>query len=618
MKDATDLVVWWLSSGANIELIDLVESKTRVLKGIGDEVFDVRSRNELEGVRVKQKKVVIDPQPWARRFLRAEREKGIWWTCVVRRSGKRSVGMFAFYVEPWVSGDEVDELVPRGVWQLDRDGELEARVRRELEKLDAGLARNAQVSEVIAALEVEAYDRKAARALGYDVELGGDEDPEWIKVGREWLNLENGMFNWKTGELREWRREDWSKVRIPCRWPLTEEETREWVELVSGEVSGEVSGRSGEVWVRSQEWVERKLREAGFGEWLDRLEQWVPDEKSRWFLQEYFGYCLIPEAASRTVVFLYGVGSNGKSRVTEALKSLVGGRNCLEQPLESLVEGRFARVGLDGKLVNLCGEIEGRLLRGTAVVKEIVGGGNVTAEVKFGPAVSFRSTVRLVFATNNLPRVEDLSEGWFSRVRIVEFPRKFEANPGFQLWFDDWVRERRDWLLLWAVEGLRRYKIRGVFTESEKMRSAVEEYRGRADTVTWFVQEVLEKKEERGAYLPVRVVWELFKAVCKSANRQPCSEPEFKRRLKELGVKIEPRRVRFSGEDPRKNTPCLIGYGVNEVYHDVYDDVVREMAAEIQARLWRKASQRGAGFVVEEGETESGGVVVPLPARGEE
>jgi len=588
MKDATDLVLWWQEAGADIDLVDFVERSIRKLEGIGGPGTD---SEELEGVRIRKKKITIDPQPWARRFLRGESEKGVRWICVTKRAGRRGVGVFVYYVEPWVSVEEVDAEVARGVWLLDREGELDRRVRRELEKLDPSLARNAQVNEVISALENEAYDRKVVRALGYGEGCGsGGADPEWIVVGREWLNLENGMFNWRTGEMREWNWEDWSKVRIPCVWPLTEEETSEWLELVEdvndGSDCDDDSDGDREVWKKSQGWVEEKLREKGFGEWLERLGMWVPDEESRWFLQEYFGYCLIPEAASRTVVFLYGVGGNGKSRVTEALKSLVGVGNCLEQPLEAIVEGRFARVGLDGKLVNLCGEIEGRLLKGTSIVKEIVGGGSVTAEVKFGPAVSFRSTVRLIFATNTLPRTEDISEGWFGRVKIVGFPNKFKANPGFQLKFDQWVRENRDWLFLWAVEGLRRYKMRGRFTESEAMERAAGEYRGRADTVAWFVDEVLEKSLERGSFIPMKVMWELFKEVCDDARRRACSRPEFVRRLGELGFKVGPRVCEVEGV--RKNTRCCLGVTVKEEYREVYEDVMNDLKIERAVRRTRK------------------------------
>jgi len=356
MKDATDLVLWFQESGADIDLIDMTERSVRHLEGIGS----VSTDENLEGIRVGRKKITIDPGPWARRFLRSESEKGIRWLCITKRSGRKGTGVFVYYVEPWVSVEEVDAEVSRGVWMLDREGELDRRVRRELEKLDPSLVRNAQVNEVISALENEAFDRKAVKALGYGESSGSD--PEWIVTGREWLNLENGMFNWRTGAMREWSWEDWSKVRIPCNWLLTEEETREWLELVEDvneesvdEESVDEGSVDESVWRRSQEWVEGKLRSEGFGEWLEKLEMWIPDEESRWFLQEYFGYCLIPEAASRTVVFLYGVGGNGKSRVTEALKSLVGVENCLEQPLEAIVEGRFARVGLDGKDISCQG-----------------------------------------------------------------------------------------------------------------------------------------------------------------------------------------------------------------------------------------------------------------------
>jgi len=608
VKDATDIVAQWKTRGITDSLTTLIRSNlTKPTTGIDS--FEGTEGKRSIGIRVRgqsREAITIEPSPFARKFLADEREKGIHWKCVIRGASRGTRGIFVWYLEENTSPDEVEIMVPRGVWLPVHIGDLEYRIRRTLEHIDPALTVSSKVNEIIDALEIEAFDRYAARALGYreQGEAETADDPQWILTGRDLLNLENGMFDWRAGLIKPWSKDYWSKVRIPCKWPLTEAETQEWVGLVKeaerlkpkGPDDTDYQQEMKLVLKKSQQWVEQKLREKGFGKWLDHMSQWIPEEESRWFLQEYFGYCLIPEAASRTVVFLYGTGSNGKSRVTEALRSLLGTRNCLEQPLEAVAEGRFTRVGLDGKLVNLCGELEGRLLKGTSVIKEIAGGGTINAEVKFGPSISFRSTVRLIFATNHLPRTEDISEGWFLRVRIIEFPNKFKANPGFQLQFDSWVRDNRDLLLLWAMEGLRRYKLKGYFTESEAMTRAVEEYRGRTDTVAWFLSEVLTRSSGRGAFLPTPAVWKLFVRVCEESRRQACSEVEFRRRLKDLGIETSPRRYDLG--QGLKSMQCCTGVQVKEEYMDMYMEVLEDIAAEYKARRLRSSALKQSGIKI--------------------
>jgi len=93
------------------------------------------------------------------------------------------------------------------------------------------------------------------------------------------------------------------------------------------------------------------------------------------------------------------------------------------------------------------------------------------------------------------------------------------------------------------------------------------------DTVAWFVDEVLEKvgERERGRFVPVRVLWELFKRVCGGE----WSRQEFTEGLKESGFEFGPRICVVEGV--RKNVRCCLRVKVKEEYEEEYEEVMNDL-----------------------------------------
>ncbi len=95
-------------------------------------------------------------------------------------------------------------------------------------------------------------------------------------------------------------------------------------------------------------------------------------------------------------------------------------------------------------------------------LKEIVSGDVIEAERKFRDSFSFWPTVKLVGSTNHLPRLLDLSDGFFRRPMILQFNRQFldgERDPNLK---DKLVAELPG-ILAWAVQGLKNLRKRGYF-----------------------------------------------------------------------------------------------------------------------------------------------------------
>lgn len=223
--------------------------------------------------------------------------------------------------------------------------------------------------------------------------------------------------------------------------------------------------------------------------------EWTPDAKySRWmkfldeifeydfdkaqkiaFLQEWFGYCLVPDNTQHKFVWMVGAGGNGKSVLLNILRKLVGEANVSNAHIERLDE-KFVRVELVGKLLNISSEMSSEATVADSYLKEIVAGDVIEAERKYQPSFSFRPYVRLVGATNHLPRLLDTSDGFFRRAIVISFNRQFigdQCDPQLE----GRLVEELPGILVWAVDGLKRLRERGQFDIPQSSTAQLAQYR---------------------------------------------------------------------------------------------------------------------------------------------
>jgi len=109
--------------------------------------------------------------------------------------------------------------------------------------------------------------------------------------------------------------------------------------------------------------------------------------------------------------------------------------------------------------------------------------------------------------------------------------------------------------------------------------------------IAWFVDEVLVKTLERGCFVPMKALWRLFEKVCETEGRKSCSQREFSKKLKELGFRVEPRKMQEEGA--RKNVWCCLGVKVKEEYEEEYEDIMDEMKIERATRRTKKKKSVG-------------------------
>jgi len=147
---------------------------------------------------------------------------------------------------------------------------------------------------------------------------------------------------------------------------------------------------------------------------------------------ELAGFGLLKEYRYEKAVMFSGFGRNGKGKSILLLKMLVGSENCASIPIHALKHDSFAICELFGKLFNLGGDLSSIDFKETSVFKGLTGRDPINAKRKFLSDLIFQNYAKMVFACNELPKVYDFSEGFWSRWILLDFPYKFVPKKEYE------------------------------------------------------------------------------------------------------------------------------------------------------------------------------------------
>jgi putative DNA primase/helicase len=263
--------------------------------------------------------------------------------------------------------------------------------------------------------------------------------------------------------------------------------------------------------------------------WEKSLEQIFENDAERIeLLQEFFGYCLTRENDYEKALFLFGEGANGKSVVLYVLEELIGKENCSSIALEKFNDSHYI-ARLRDKLVNISLETNAKTNVYDNMFKAIVTGDTISADEKYGQPFQFKPYCKLLFSTNNMPRVGDKSEGYYRRLLILPFNRQFnkeERDPKLKYKI---ASSELDGIFLWALNGLKRLRDRGYFEESASMLNVKDEYRKENNNVIIFVEEmsVLDAHDD----ISKDDLYQAYNNWCLDSGYRPLSKITFGREL---------------------------------------------------------------------------------------
>jgi P4 family phage/plasmid primase-like protien len=213
-------------------------------------------------------------------------------------------------------------------------------------------------------------------------------------------------------------------------------------------------------------------------QWLKFLaEAFEGDMEQPALLQEYAGYLLTNDISLQKLLLLCGVARGGKGTISAVLTGLVG----KEQTAGFSLTAFAAQFGLEvllGKLFAVCGEVElqhcrdkGQIL---ATLKNITGGDEQTIHRKFLPDITTILSTRLVVSCNSAPVFFESTGTLATRLLILKFNRSWYGHEDTTL--GDRLATELPGIANWALEGLKRLRANGRFSEPAASKEAVREF----------------------------------------------------------------------------------------------------------------------------------------------
>lgn len=216
------------------------------------------------------------------------------------------------------------------------------------------------------------------------------------------------------------------------------------------------------------------------------------DEELITFTRRALGYTLTGDVREDCWFGCHGEGRNGKSTLFTTLHAVLGDYSYVA-PFSLVADsGRgesrrdFDIVYLQNMRFVMASETREGGVWDEERLKKLTGGDPIHAEIKHGASFNFYPSHKLWFMFNHQPRVRDHSTGFWRRVRLVPFLRKFAGADDDKL-LDKKLERERTGILAWLVRACLEWQKDGLPTPQAVLKAS-QRYEEDEDPLSEFIQ----------------------------------------------------------------------------------------------------------------------------------
>jgi putative DNA primase/helicase len=271
------------------------------------------------------------------------------------------------------------------------------------------------------------------------------------------------------------------------------------------------------------------------------------------FVQRAAGYSLTGDTGEQCLFILHGSGANGKSVLLEVLGRMLGAyaKQAAPDLLLAKNQDRHPTELADlfgSRLVTAIETSEGRRLA-EALVKQMTGGDKMKARFMRQDFFEFDTTHKLWLATNHKPQVRGTDYAIWRRIRLIPFEVTIPEDKRDPKLAAKLIAEELPGILTWAVQGCLAWQEKGL-KPPEKVQAATKAYREEMDVLAGFLDECCEiNQDPHKAQLfttTAKELYEVYKQWCDRNGEYPETQRSFGMRLTERGLEREKGRYGWS------------------------------------------------------------------------
>lgn len=263
-------------------------------------------------------------------------------------------------------------------------------------------------------------------------------------------------------------------------------------------------------------------------------------------LLEVIGYTLLVDTYPlNKVIMLLGDGSNGKSSYLSIINKILGDKNIAHIPIQDLAERHFAPANLYGKMANIFADLPSRPLKYAGIIKALSGEDVITADRKNKERITFFNYAKLIFSANELPKTNDLTDAYWRRWVIIDFPNKFDPDPQFKLRLEASLDIPK--LIALSLVAIKKVLERGKFSIETTGKDVKEKWMRETNPVYAFIQDMLSQGsiiEDRNSHVRLADLYDMYSNWVKQNEDMGNIETTkvFSKKLEELGYRKERKR----------------------------------------------------------------------------
>jgi P4 family phage/plasmid primase-like protien len=282
------------------------------------------------------------------------------------------------------------------------------------------------------------------------------------------------------------------------------------------------------------------------------LESITPNVSDRITLIDWFVATAI-KVPLAYVLFLLGLGRNGKGIYEKLIKKFFGKAAFRDMPLAEVGKNNFAAGGFHRKSGWIASETGKRNASiGTDFIKLTSGNGSIDSDRKNQSRIQFEPYFQTIVDTNTMPKIEDSSIGWQERFVKVDLPFIFVPNPNK----DNPLEKQRDPDLfeklsapdeLSGILNLLLFRSKAIGKSRTIHKRAGEEmfaeYAEQSSSVTTFLEMFCEYNGDlSGLWTPSEPIYEAYRTWCGYKVGEVVDIRYFGKQLKKFCGGFEPKR----------------------------------------------------------------------------
>jgi putative DNA primase/helicase len=284
--------------------------------------------------------------------------------------------------------------------------------------------------------------------------------------------------------------------------------------------------------------------------WVSFLNTVQPDKSVQRLLQQLTGVFLTGSSSLQKLIFIYGLGANGKSTYIEVISWLLGDYS-LRIATEMLMHYQRSPqapspdiVALKGRRLAYCNEVaEGKCLD-EARVKELTGGDTLTGRTPYAKQnVTFQPTHNIVMVGNHKIEVRDTGHGMWRRMLLIPFEVTIPPNMQDRHLLEK-LKHEGSGILNWAMAGLRDFEKVGLRIP-KVITSATDAYKDEEDILGEWLQDHFSSIP--GAKVSIADCYSSYRFWADSRGHKPFAQSRLTKRLKERGFNRDGGKRNYQG-----------------------------------------------------------------------